>query len=128
MNKIDLEKLKKSYKQLARMYEDLIVGNQSAWIEWKNGKGAKAGMQWIENSLSGPSLIPSDNEPYFKDPQLYFNANKSDPFPKCPCGNPSSILWMGNGYCCNEHQDMHKDKLNDNAEKETIKILESIKG
>ncbi len=32
--------------------------------------------------------------------------------PKCPCGNPSSILINDEtGYCCESHQKMHKLKL-----------------
>jgi len=124
---MDIKQLEKDNKLLNKMLHDIIVGNQSAWIEWKYGKGAISAMNWIENGLSGPGHIPnSEMSKYYKNAQLFYNEQRSDPFPVCPCGNPSSILWMSKGYCCNEHQDMHKAKLEDNAEKETIRIINNL--
>ena len=99
-------------KELMNIIHDLIVAQQSAWIEWKHGRGAKAGMQWIENGLAGPGNIPDESmSKYYKEAQLFYNENKSHPFPVCVCGNPSSIMWMDNGYCCEEHEAMHKESI-----------------
>ena len=123
----EIERLKKDNEMLMNLIHDMVVGNQSAWIEWKHGKGAKAGMQWIENGLAGPGNIPSSEvSKHYKNPQLYFNEQKAEPFPDCVCGNPSSILWMGRGYCCDEHQKMHREKLDSDAEKETGKIIKDM--
>src|SRR5690606_9822431 len=43
---------------------------QAAWIEWRRGRGADAAMQWIENTLIGPGLIPGDVE---SDAQAFFD-------------------------------------------------------
>ena len=99
-------------KELINIIQNLIVAQQSAWIEWKHGRGAKAGMQWIENGLAGPGNIPDESmSKYYKDAQYFFDEQKSEPFPVCPCGKPSCILWMGNGYCCEEHEAMHKASI-----------------
>jgi len=101
--KSELEKLQESLHLLHEIIHDMTVANQAAWIEWKHGKGAEAAMKWIHNGLAGPGFIPDENEEYGKNAQFYYNANKSDPFPKCYCGNPSSILSNGHGACCQEH-------------------------
>ncbi len=92
---------------------DIIVVCQSAWIEWKYGKGAEAAMKWIENLLDNGSAIPTDDtSKYSEDAQLFYNEQNSYPFPQCPCGNPSSIKVNNDtGYCCEEHQKMHEEKL-----------------
>lgn len=95
---------------VAEMLHDNLVLMQAAWIEWKRGKGAEAAMEWVENALVGPGLIPHEREPHADHPQFYFSANKSNPFPKCHCGNPSYILWMGQGFCCEEHYGETKAK------------------
>jgi len=112
----ELDRLRNTTKVLSNIIQDLIVTNQAAWIEYKHGKGAEAGMQWIENGLLGPGQIPDESDSqFYNDAQLFFNEQKSNPFPVCPCGNPSSIKWMEFGYCCDEHQQMHKEKLDDDA-------------
>ena len=93
------------------MFHDQIVGQQAAWIEWKHGEGAEAGMQWIENGLCGPGNIPDEDEPYGTEAQAYFDANRSDPFPTCYCGRPSNIAWMGKGFCSNAHYDQHNAEV-----------------
>lgn len=114
--KSEIERLKKSNRLMDGMINDMIVANQAAYIEWRHGRGAKAAMQWVENGLAGPGHIPGrETSKYYKNAQLYFNEQKSDPFPVCPCGNPSSMLSMGHGYCCEEHMAMHKEKLDDDA-------------
>lgn len=91
-------------KLLDQMVHDKIVVMQAAFIEWKHGAGAEAAMQWIANTLEGPGLIPQESEPYAKDAQKYFSANKSNPLPECEiCGDPSNIAWMGMGFCSDEH-------------------------
>lgn len=95
-------------KELAGMHHDLLVVMQAAWIEWQRGKGAESAMQWIENTLAGPGLIPCDDEPYSNEPQAYFDKNKSDPFPECFCGRPSNQLWMGKGFCSDDHYKEHR--------------------
>ena len=48
---------------------------QAAWIEWKNGKGAEEAMKWIENTLDGPDLIPSESDEHYRSAQKYLDAN-----------------------------------------------------
>lgn len=124
----EIEKLKKENLLVWKLFHDFIAGNQAAWIEWKNGRGAKAAMQWVENGLSGPGHIPNSNDKYYNNAQLFFNANQSDPLPICPCGNPSSILWMGNGYYSEAHQQMHRDSLEHKAKGHTDEIISRITG
>lgn len=91
------------YGSLGKMHRDLLVTMQAAWIEWKRGNGANAAMEWIENTLIGPGMIPAETDPYGKEAQAFFDANRADPLPACPCGRPSYIGWMGRGFCSNEH-------------------------
>lgn len=99
----ELERLTDTNKQFGKIIHNQVVANQAAWIEWQHGKGAEAAMAWVHNGLWGPGQIPDESEPWANDPQAYYNANKADPFPVCPCGRPSNQLWMGNGACCHEH-------------------------
>jgi hypothetical protein len=61
----------------AGIIHNITLGNQAAWIEWKHGRGADNAMEWIENGLFGPGLIPEDDEPHATDAQAYYDANKS---------------------------------------------------
>lgn len=97
------ERLQKALNELAGIFHDQIVAQQAAYIEWQHGAGAEAAMGWIENGLCGPGHIPDEDAPYGKEAQAWFDANKHEPFPACPCGRPSNILWMGKGFCCNAH-------------------------
>lgn len=99
-----------AYKMLAESLHNNLVGMQAAWIEWRHGKGAEAAMQWIENALCGPGLLPKEDEPYAKEPQAYFDANRADPLPQCECGRPSNIGWMGKGFCSEEHYQVARAK------------------
>lgn len=90
-------------KLIVDMHHDLIVTMQAAVIEWRHGKGSESAMEWIENTLDGPGLLPDPNEPYGKEAQFYMSANRSNPTPYCACGNPSHIVWMGRGFCSEEH-------------------------
>lgn len=96
-------RMKRVLKELGEVIHDLTVGMQAAWIEWQHGEGAEEAMTWIENALAGPGHIPDEDAPHGKDAQAYFDANKSHAFPVCKCGRPSNILWMGQGFCSNEH-------------------------
>lgn len=90
-------------KEIGNINHDLCVAMQAAYIEWKHGKGAEAGMQWIANTLWGPGLIPKDTEPYGTEAQAWMDSHRSDPLPVCSCGRPSNIGWMGQGFCSDEH-------------------------
>ncbi len=97
------ERFTKAYKMLGECMQDMIVGNQAAWIEWQHGKGAEAAMSWVHNGLWGPGHIPDEDEPWGKEAQAFYDANCAHPLPKCFCGRPSNILAQGKGYCSNEH-------------------------
>ncbi|MBR8150020.1 hypothetical protein [Burkholderia vietnamiensis] len=90
-------------KTLSGIIHDQTVAMQSAIIEWKHGTGAEAGLSWIVNTLAGPGHLPDFDAPHGKHAQFWFNANQANPLPACFCGNPSSSLWMGQGFCCDDH-------------------------
>lgn len=46
---------------------------QAAWIEWKHGRGAEAAMQWIENALWGPGLIPGEDGKLIVGAQQFYD-------------------------------------------------------
>lgn len=106
-----IDRLEKHLKQAHKIMHDQTVANQAAWIEWQHGRGAEAGMQWIENGLRGPGHIPQDSEPYGKESQAYFDANRCDPMPECICGRPSNQLWMDYGACCDAHMETIKGRV-----------------
>lgn len=63
-----------------RIIHDMVVANQAAWIEWKHGGGAEDAMQWVENGLAGPGMIPGEadddipeDDPILLDAQAYFD-------------------------------------------------------
>ena len=66
----DAEATRKSVKLLNYLFARNIIAMQSAVIEWENGKGAAAGMQWIWNTLFGPGQIPDEDE---ADAQAFFD-------------------------------------------------------
>ena len=88
---------------IAKEYRDLLVVMQAAWIEWQHGGGAEQGMRWIQNTLSGPGLIPDATAPYGTEAQAWFDANRAEPYPKCFCGRPSNILSRDGGFCSETH-------------------------
>jgi hypothetical protein len=69
----ELDKMWAARFFVSQALHNVMVGNQSAWIEWKHGAGAEAAMQWIENGLIGPGLIPSGTEA-----QAWFDANEDE--------------------------------------------------
>jgi hypothetical protein len=95
-------------RMLANIIHDQTVAMQSALIEWKFGKGADAGFGWVINTLSGPGHLPDFDAEYGRNAQFWFDSNCAAPNPKCFCGNPSHILWMGQGFCCDAHFDEAK--------------------
>lgn len=104
----EVERLKKTLNDLGKIIHDMTVAQQAAWIEWQHGKGADEAMTWIHNGLAGPGFIPDEDEPYGKEAQAWYDANRADPFPTCFCGRPSNILWMGKGFCSNAHYEQHR--------------------
>ena len=88
-------------EQLGKSFHDAITTMQAAWIEANHGDGPAAAMQWITGYLLGPGLIPGQfsSDPHERDPQAWWDAYRSDPFPTCKCGRPSNILSEGSGYC-----------------------------
>ncbi|HEP6431532.1 TPA: hypothetical protein VDB83_005864 [Burkholderia cenocepacia] len=97
------DKTARLIKTLSEIVHDQTVAMQSAIIEWQHGNGAEAGLNWIANTLEGPGHFPDFDAPHGKHAQFWFNANQANPLPACFCGNPSSSLWMGRGFCCDEH-------------------------
>ncbi|MRW88808.1 hypothetical protein GJ699_02280 [Duganella sp. FT80W] len=101
--------LERHTETVAKIMNDLLVGNQAAWIEWQHGAGAEAAMTWVEGSLMGVG-VPGEDEPWAKEARAWYSANKSDQFPTCFCGRPSNILWMGRGFCSDAHLDQAQAK------------------
>ena len=71
-------------RDLGCIIHDITVGQQAAWIEWKHGGGAEEAMQWIENALEGPGMIPGfieddidADDPILKDAQAYFDRHST---------------------------------------------------
>lgn len=107
---IQRDKAKELNKDYSNIIHDLTVVMQAAWIEWQHGRGAEYAMNWIHNTLAGPGHIPNEDDPYGKESQAWYDANQSNPFPKCFCGRPSNILSKGQGFCSEAHQHEHKAK------------------
>lgn len=58
------------------LVEAQVIAMQAAWIEWKHGRGADEGMEWIENTLDGPGLIPDEDAG--TDAQAFFDRAIKD--------------------------------------------------
>ncbi|MDR5784105.1 hypothetical protein QCE63_32305 [Caballeronia sp. LZ065] len=114
----DAERLRELTKTLSNILHDYTTAMQAALIEWKHGKGADAGFDWIINTLDGPGLLPDFDAEHGTNAQFWFSANCADPMPKCFCGNPSNTLWMGQGFCCREHYAEAKAKYDAATAKE----------
>ncbi|MFY4709949.1 hypothetical protein [Burkholderia glumae] len=108
------DKTNRLIKSMSDIIHDQTVVMQSAIIEWQHGMGAEAGLVWIANTLDGPGHFPDFDAPHGKNAQFWFNANQANPLPTCFCGNPSSSLWMGQGFCCDEHYREAKAKYDAN--------------
>lgn len=98
------ERVHETARSMAKVIHNMVVGQQSAWIEWRRGRGAEAAMTWVHNGLAGPGHLPPEDAPYSEQPQAWYDANQADPFPYCTiCSHPSHQLWCGHGACSNEH-------------------------
>ncbi|WP_440030432.1 hypothetical protein [Chromobacterium amazonense] len=64
-------------EKLQWLLHDNILAMQAAWIDWKHGAGADSAMEWIENTLDGPDLIPDEDEPNSQNAQAWYDANCS---------------------------------------------------
>ncbi|WP_354684798.1 hypothetical protein [Cupriavidus necator] len=75
---------------MGEIVHNLTLAMQAAWIEWQHGGGADHAMQWIENTLWGPGLIPDEDEPHAKEAQAYFDAHTdpTDRLDKLTAENP----------------------------------------
>lgn len=72
---LKISALEKQLQQFGEAIHQILTANQAAWIEWKHGKGAEAAMEWVENGLIGPGLIPDEAEPWAKEAQAWYNAH-----------------------------------------------------
>lgn len=99
----EIERLTRGQKMLGEVIHNMTVAQQSAWIEWRHGKGADAAMVWIHNGLAGPAFIPDEDAPYGKEAQAWYDANCANPLPACHCGRPSNIAWKGGAACSDAH-------------------------
>lgn len=99
----EVARLTRGQKMLGEAIHNMVVAQQSAWIEWRHGGGAEAAMIWIHNGLAGPGHIPDEDAPYGKEAQAWYDANNANPMPKCHCGRPSNIGWLGGGACSEAH-------------------------
>ena len=88
---------------LGDLMQDNVAAMQAACIENWHGKGADAAMEWIENTLDGPGLLPEESDPWGTEAQAWFDANRAKPFPPCACGRPSNIYSKYGGACSHEH-------------------------
>lgn len=91
--------LKKLLDEMGTYHHDTVTAMQAAWIEWQHGAGAEEAMGWIHNTLCGPGHIPDEDEPWGKEAQAWFDANRSNPAPACPCGRPGNIRSSDKAYC-----------------------------
>jgi hypothetical protein len=98
-------------RMMSNIIHDQTVAMQAALIEWRHGKGADAALQWIVNTLRGPGHLPDFDAEHGKNAQFWFDSNCAEPSPKCFCGNPSHIVWMGQGFCCDAHYEEGKSKF-----------------
>lgn len=112
----EIAKLQDTCKMFGSILQDQIVANQSAWIERQHGKGAEAALEWVHNGLAGPGQIPDEAQPYSKEAQAWFDANRSNPYPRCFCGRPSNIGWMKHGFCSQAHFREGKARTDNNKD------------
>ena len=68
-----IKELEERVRFVNSIIHNMVVANQSAWIEWQEGKGAEKAMTWIHNGLVGPGHIPSNE--IGATPDQWFNKN-----------------------------------------------------
>ncbi|MFZ4825676.1 hypothetical protein ACL6MW_28715 [Pseudomonas putida] len=64
------EALRMQAKELDLTFGRYLLGMRAAVIEWQQGRGADAAMQWIWNGLAGPGELPPEEE---TQAQAYFD-------------------------------------------------------
>ena len=64
------EALRMQVKELDLTFGRYLLGMRASVVEWQQGKGADAAMQWIWNGLAGPGELPPEEE---TQPQAYFD-------------------------------------------------------
>lgn len=75
-NSESLAAARRGLMNMGFVVEHQVLAMQAAWIEWKHGDGAEAAMQWIENTLDGPDLLPRDE--HGTDAQAFFDREIAD--------------------------------------------------
>lgn len=68
--KAENEHARMRIKELDLLFGRYLLGMRSSVIEWQNGQGADAAMQWIWNGLAGPGELPPEDE---TQAQAYFD-------------------------------------------------------
>ncbi|MEX5322698.1 ead/Ea22-like family protein [Pseudomonas shirazica] len=64
------EALRMQVKELDLMFGRYLLGMRASVVEWQQGKGADAAMEWIWNGLNGPGELPPAEETHA---QAYFD-------------------------------------------------------
>lgn len=72
--------LQRSLEAMGQIVHNMTVAQQAAWLEWQTGNGAEAAMDWIENGLIGPGLLPEDEDgkPVGLTAQAFFDQNADE--------------------------------------------------
>lgn len=77
----EINRLHRTLRSVGACIHNITVGNQAAWIAWRNEGSADEGMRWIENGLMGPGLLPGDDDEDEDEDgdvgsaQAYYDAN-----------------------------------------------------
>ncbi|CAI8970287.1 ead/Ea22-like family protein [Pseudomonas soli] len=64
------EALRMLTKEMDLMFVRYLLGMRASIVEWQQGKGADAAMEWIWNGLNGPGELPPAEE---TQAQAYFD-------------------------------------------------------
>lgn len=68
--KAENQDLRMQVKELDLTFGRYLLGMRASVVEWQEGKGADAAMQWIYNGLAGPGELPPAEE---TQAQAYFD-------------------------------------------------------
>ena len=71
----EVARLNRGQFVISQCVHNMVVAEQSAWIEWQHGAGAEQAMSWIHNGLVGPGHIPKHEG---MTAQAYFDAHYDD--------------------------------------------------
>lgn len=75
----EVERLTRGRRTLTEVIHNHCLAMSAAVIEMRAGKGAQAGMAWIENTLAGPGLYPDVNEAQaMGGAQAWFDAKSEE--------------------------------------------------